>query len=144
MTDNVEINPMSGGAVIAADDVAGVLVQRVKIGYGVDGAFADVHAGAPLPASVVSGTTVGSDRVSVPNAGTPVALPAHPQIYGLTVRALPGNTGSVYIGGVTVSALTGFELAPGDAISFDVANSSAVHIDAAFSGDGVCLVWVSA
>jgi hypothetical protein len=140
--DNVVINPMSGGAVIAADDVAGVKVQRVKVGYGVDGSFTDVAPGKPLPATWASGGTVGSDRAAVATAGTPVALPSHAGIYGVTVRALLGNAGTVYVGGPAVSAATGFELAPGEALSLDVADSAAVFIDAATSGDGVSLVWV--
>jgi len=144
MVDNVQIGPMSGGDVIAADDIAGVKVQRVKVGYGTDGSFTDVHEGVPLPTSVVSGTIVGSDRVTVLTAGVPVALPAHSRVCGLTVRALIGNDSLIYVGGPFVSAETGFELAPGEAVSLDVANSANVCIDAAASGDGVCLLWVSA
>lgn len=49
MADNVELNPGSGGAVIAADDVGGVLYPRNKVGFGVDGEYADVSDGSPLP-----------------------------------------------------------------------------------------------
>jgi hypothetical protein len=50
--DNVGYTPGSG-ATIAADDVSGVLYQRVKIGVGVDGVATDVSATNPMP---VSGT----------------------------------------------------------------------------------------
>lgn len=142
--DNVQINPMAGGAVIAADDVAGIKVQRVKVGWGVDGSFTDVSPAKPLPASWASGMSVGADTATVTTAGIPVPLPAHPDVYGLTVRARLGNAGIVYVGGPAVTAGTGFELAPGEAISVDVADPSVMFIDAAVSGDGVCLLWVSA
>lgn len=144
MADNVVINPMSGGAVIAADDIGGgVVVQRVKVGYGPDGSFTDVGVASPLPASIVSGSAADADQVRVPTPGTPVQLPDHPQIYGLTIRALLGNAGLIYVGGL-LSVSVGFELAPGDAVSLDVDNSDAVYIDATSANDGVCLLWVSA
>ena len=134
-------NAMAGGDTIAADDVDGIKVQRVKIGYGPDGVYADVHEGAPLPAALVTGAAVGSDRVTVPTAGTPIPLPAHPGILGLTIRAMLGNQGTVYVGG---GSSADFELAPGDAISLDLADSAAVTVDAVTSGDGVNLLWVGA
>lgn len=143
MADNVQINAMDGGDVIAADDIAGIKYQRVKIGYGADGTFNDIHPGAPLPALVLSGTSVDSAQVTVATAGTAVQLPAHPQIYGLSIRANNSNTGDVYIGGPTVTAGTGFELGPGEGISLDVTDTAAVHIDADTDGDGVSLLWVN-
>ena len=145
MSDNVEIGAQSGGALIAADDIGnGVKVQRVKIGYGADGAFTDVATGTPLPAFVLSGVGVGSERVTVAVPGAAVPLPAQPQICGLTVRARLANVGTVYVGGPDVTAANGFELAPGEALSVDVADSAAVYVDADTAGDGVCLLWVSA
>ena len=52
MADNVGYTPGSG-ATIAADDISGVLYQRVKIGIGADGVATDVSATNPMP---VSGT----------------------------------------------------------------------------------------
>lgn len=57
MADNTTLNTGTGGDNIATDDVAtlngaassGVKVQRVKVGFGVDGDFTDASAGAPLP-----------------------------------------------------------------------------------------------
>ena len=60
MADNVTINPGTGGAVIAADDVGGILFQRVKVGTGVDGAYADVSAASPLPTMVVPPAAAGA------------------------------------------------------------------------------------
>lgn len=48
MADNVDYTP-GAGATIAADDVGGVLYQRVKSTFGADGSATDVAAGAGLP-----------------------------------------------------------------------------------------------
>lgn len=56
MTDNVIIDPGVGGATIAADDIAGVQYQRVKVTSGADGYATDVSRAAPLPVTQVAGT----------------------------------------------------------------------------------------
>lgn len=48
MADNVGYTPGTG-ALVAADEIAGVLHQRVKIGVGADGSAVDVSAANPLP-----------------------------------------------------------------------------------------------
>jgi NADPH:quinone reductase-like Zn-dependent oxidoreductase len=48
MADNIGYTP-GAGADIAADDVGGVLYQRVKLTTGEDGTATDVSEAAPLP-----------------------------------------------------------------------------------------------
>ncbi|MCA6263961.1 MAG: hypothetical protein IM647_05830 [Phenylobacterium sp.] len=48
MADNVGYTPGSGAS-IAADDIGGVLHQRVKIGVGADGSAVDVSEANPMP-----------------------------------------------------------------------------------------------
>jgi hypothetical protein len=48
MADNVGYTPGSGAS-IAADDIGGVLHQRIKIGVGADGAATDVSEANPMP-----------------------------------------------------------------------------------------------
>ena len=50
MADNVGYTPGSG-ATVAADDVGGVLYQRVKIAVGSDGSASDATDANPLPTS---------------------------------------------------------------------------------------------
>lgn len=50
MADNVAITP-GAGVSVAADDISGVLWQRIKIGWGVDGVAVDASATNPLPVS---------------------------------------------------------------------------------------------
>lgn len=47
MADNIDVTPGTGKT-IAADDLAGVLYQRVKISQGADGSATDVSSAAPL------------------------------------------------------------------------------------------------
>lgn len=48
MADNVAITAGSG-TTVAADDVAGVYYQRVKVAHGADGSATDVSSASPLP-----------------------------------------------------------------------------------------------
>jgi len=48
MADNVGYTPGSG-ATVAADDIGGVLHQRIKIGVGADGTATDVSEANPMP-----------------------------------------------------------------------------------------------
>ena len=57
MPDNVGYTPGSGAS-IAADDIGGVLHQRVKISVGADGTAADVSASTPMPVDASSGELI--------------------------------------------------------------------------------------
>jgi hypothetical protein len=54
MADNVGYTPGTG-ATVAADEIGGVLHQRVKLGIGDDGTAVDVSAANPLPATITTG-----------------------------------------------------------------------------------------
>jgi hypothetical protein len=51
MADNVGYTPGSG-ATVAADEIGGVLFQRVKVAHGADGSAVDTSAANPLPVDV--------------------------------------------------------------------------------------------
>jgi hypothetical protein len=57
MADNVGYTPGTG-AIVAADDIAGVLHQRVKIGVGADGTAVDVSSANPMPVNASYGELV--------------------------------------------------------------------------------------
>jgi hypothetical protein len=48
MADNIGYTP-GAGATIAADDIGGVLHQRVKVGIGGDGVATDISTANPMP-----------------------------------------------------------------------------------------------
>jgi hypothetical protein len=56
VADNVQITP-GVGVPIAADDVGGVLYQRIKPTFGADGSATDVSLTAGLPVRSVGGST---------------------------------------------------------------------------------------
>ena len=82
MADNIAVTPGTG-ATIAADDIGGVLVQRVKATWGVDGTATDVSAANPLPVAVgivpVTGTFF--------QATQPVSLASTPGLTDTQLRA---------------------------------------------------------
>lgn len=53
MADN--LTAPAAGAVLASDEIAGVHFPRTKIGFGADGAYADVTSGNRLPVDIGSG-----------------------------------------------------------------------------------------
>lgn len=55
MVDNISVTPGTG-ATVAADDIGGVLYQRVKLGHGGDGSYSEVQSSSPLPVKVTDGT----------------------------------------------------------------------------------------
>ena len=60
MADDISLNAGSGGDTLAADDIAGVKYQRVKISVGADGAAADNSTAAPLAVKISDGTDVAT------------------------------------------------------------------------------------
>lgn len=52
MPDNIGYTPGTGST-IAADEISGVLHQRVKIGIGEDGQATDVSSSNPMPVEVI-------------------------------------------------------------------------------------------
>ena len=101
--------------------------------------------GVPKKFSVVASSpgSVGSGQTSVTAAGTAQQLSAtDTPILSVTVKALLGNVGDVYVGGSTVSSSTGFILGQGDGVSLDVDNLTDVYIDAANTADKVCYIYV--
>lgn len=57
MADNVGYTPGTG-ATVAADEIGGVLHQRIKLGIGDDGVAVDVSESNPMPATITTGELV--------------------------------------------------------------------------------------
>jgi hypothetical protein len=98
MADNIDVTPGTGKTV-AADDIAGVMHQRVKIGYGADGAATDVSSSTPMPVVIrnSSGTEVDFSATS------PVSVAALAISQG---GAIASVTGPMIQGSVTTGAPT--------------------------------------
>lgn len=107
MADNVGYTPGSG-ATVAADDIGGVLYQRVKPSVGVDGSAVDVSADNPMPAQVTGELleAVEALRMAVQSLNRNLSLLTVDNVYRLRAVIDSGSTG-VGVGTVTsVSAVT--------------------------------------
>ncbi|TIX27291.1 hypothetical protein [Mesorhizobium sp.] len=69
MADNVNVTEGTG-TVVAADDIAGVKHQRVKMSLGADGSATDALGGAGVVAAGVQRVTLASDDPAVAALGT--------------------------------------------------------------------------
>ena len=82
-----------------------------------------------------------SGQKTVTTAGTAVKLGTQQISGSLAIKALPANTGTIYIGSDgagDVSPSTGFPLATGEAVFLDQVGSLAdVWVDATVDGEGV-------
>lgn len=113
MADNVGYTPGSGAS-IAADDVGGVLYQRVKLAVGVDGTATDVSGDNPMPVDASRGElieAVESLRMAVAALTKSIGY-ALPNLTGFPImevrQATAGNlnvTASI-AGSQTLSTLT--------------------------------------
>jgi hypothetical protein len=90
----------------------------------------------------------GLGYVVVTTAGTAVPISSTPIISaGCSIRALPSNTGVIYVGGADLNSLTrGAELGAGDAIEIvgpqiggteEEIDLSQIYVDASVSGEQV-------
>lgn len=129
MADNVAITAGSG-TTIAADDIGGVLYQRVKIAQGADGVGVDVSSAAPLQVSLANHSAnatavkVDGSAVTQPVSGTVTITPSGTQTVSGTVAVSTINSVAPAFGtgvrGATVQRVT---IATDDTVSI-TANSS--------------------
>jgi hypothetical protein len=71
MADNVVLNAGAGGVTAAADDVGGVIYQRIKLCWGVDGVAVDASATNPLPVTLSLAKAEDAAHVSA-DSGVPM------------------------------------------------------------------------
>lgn len=95
MADNVGYTPGTG-ALVAADDIAGVLHQRVKIGVGSDGTAVDVSSANPMPitAPVALDVTVGNFPASQTVTGPLTDAQLRATAVPVSAAALPLPSGA--------------------------------------------------
>jgi hypothetical protein len=110
------------------DGVEGLLgTSNTSLAAIVTALAATLKVQTPIPAGVVVG------QAAVTTSAT--ALPAAALVNGIVVKAAASNTATIWIGGsgVTTSA-NGYPLAPGEAMSFAVANASALYLISTAAG----------
>lgn len=101
----------------------------------------DVHRQKVRVAALTLPSTVLNGQKAVTTAGTAVALAATtPVLSVVMVKALAGNTGSIYVGDSSVDSTNGYELAPGDSVPVSVDDLANLYIDSDEDGEGVSYV----
>jgi hypothetical protein len=81
----------------------------------------------------------GQETVDAAGTAQPIAT-TQALVSGVTVKALAGNAGLVYVGNSGVDAANGFELAAGEEKFIEVDDLATVYIDAATNDDGVSYI----
>ncbi|MDQ3024670.1 MAG: hypothetical protein M3R04_09875 [bacterium] len=146
MADNLAITAGSG-TVIAADDIAGILYQRVKLAQGADGVAVDVSSAAPLQVSLANHaanvTPVSVSLATVPSHAVTNAGAFAVQVSDFTMseyKAVPASQTAAVLGttGATGDYLSGLLIiptttSPGLVTLLDNATSFAIFIGGASS-----------
>lgn len=109
MADNLTLNSGSGGATLAADDIAGIHHQRVKIQHGADGSATDVSTASPLPISDAGGSlTVDNATLAVVGGGTEAtAMRVTIASDSTGVLSVDDNGGSLTVDSATLTTIAG-------------------------------------
>ncbi len=124
MADDVTLNSMSGGSVVATDDSGTGHVQLVKLAYSADGSRTHIGADSAGLQVIERGATIDSGSASVTTSAAVVkAADATRRSLVLT------NLGSdyVFIGDSAVAVNTGIRLAPSQALTLDKSPTAAVY-----------------
>jgi hypothetical protein len=99
---------------------------------------ADFQAFGGLPLTLITGKT------TVTTAGTRVQLlTSSTPAKSVTIKALIGNTGHIYVGNNFVSSTVGFVLEAGDTVSLNFADLSNIWLDCSVNGEGVTYLGVN-
>ena len=92
---------------------------------------------------------VGSGRKTVTAAGTrEILLAGSIKVLSVTIKALRGNGGKVYVGDNLVSSTVGFELDAGDSIDLATDDPkkpidlTQIYLDVGTSGEGVTFIYL--
>lgn len=88
MADNLAVTP-GVGASVAADDVDGILYQRIKLAWGVDGSAVDASASNPLPV-----TSVITSLPALPAGSNVIGAVTGSGNFAITAVTLPLPTGA--------------------------------------------------
>lgn len=113
MADNIDVTPGTGKT-IAADDIGGILHQRIKVAWGVDGAAVDASATNPFPVSIIGSAAVTG---TFWQATQPVSLASLPALAaGTSIVGKVGidQTTAGTTNGVSVAHIGGTAVASGN------------------------------
>lgn len=134
MADNVAITPGTG-ATVAADDIGGILHQRVKISVGADGSATDVSSAAPMPTIETNVVTSGTVTALASAATSAQLLAANSARKGLFIINTDANAVLIKFG--TTASATSFNIRLVQYAQYEMANPVYTgRIDAIWEADG--------
>jgi hypothetical protein len=97
-----------------------------------------VGQNTPLPTqSLPTAAAVASFQQTCTTSAAPLTSATYTN--GYVITASSSNTGTVYIGGSTVTTSTGYPLSPGQSISYGAANSNQAYMICANTTDKVAV-----
>ena len=107
-----------------------------------DGTHAEVvSVGGATIDTITLPTVLYHGVVTVATATTRIALAATTSLVsGVYIRAAWANTGTIYVGGVTVAAANGLRLAAGESVFLEIANLATVYVDASVNAQVVTYI----
>jgi len=88
-------------------------------------------------------TIIHNGVKSVTTAGTAVALGASIGIVSVTIVANNLNTGNIYVGGASVTAVNGYPIGANDQVPIPINNLSKVYINSDVDGEGVSFIYLT-
>jgi hypothetical protein len=93
-----------------------------------------------VPTREMGSESISGNVLSVTTAGTAVQFPNIP-CRKVLIIARRANTGSIYIGGSTVtSSVYGAELLARDSLQLEVSNTNLLYINSSVNGEGVSYI----
>jgi hypothetical protein len=141
VADDITLNTMSGGSVVATDDSGTGHVQLVKLAYSADGSRVHIPADASgllvnatgtVAVSAVSGTVAVIERgatIASGNASVTTSAAAVLSADATRRAAVLTNLGTdyVWIGDSGIAANEGIRLAPSQSLTIDRAPTPAIY-----------------
>jgi len=124
MADNVTLNSMSGGSVVATDDTGSEHVQIVKLAYSADGSKTHIPADANGISVIERGATIDSGSASV-TASASAVLASDSSRRSVVLTNL--GTDSVWVGDSGVAVDTGVRILPGGSLTIDHSPTAAIY-----------------
>lgn len=124
MADNVTLNSMSGGSVVATDDTGSEHVQIVKLAYSADGSKTHIPADANGISVIERGSTIVSGSTSVP---TSISIIISPNSARRSFVLTNLGTDYVFIGDSSIAVNEGIRLAPSQTLTIDKSPTAAVY-----------------
>lgn len=128
--------PVSGTVTIT--DGAGPVTVDGTVSVGNFPANQTVTVDSEVAASFTHGQNSDIDS----GAAEQIVVASNPSKHGVIVKAMPNNTGYLYVGTVGVTSATGFPLDAGESITIPVDNANKVY--AIGSIDNQAAAWVAA